>query len=104
MIAVDQAREPQSESENDASCDFTTSILKMTEQFLNSRKVSTISHETDLAELKRTREDMLQVIERFKKFKQTCESAFLQSVKVLEVQIEILEKQLTGNSELADLV
>ncbi len=47
---------------------------------------------------------MLQTIERFKKFKQTCESAFLQSVKVLEVQIEILEKQLTGNSKLAEVV
>jgi hypothetical protein len=76
----------------------------MTEQFLSARKVSAISQESDLAELKRTREDMIQAIERFKKYKSTCGSGMLQAVKEFAVQIEILEKQLTGNSELADLV
>ena len=101
---MDQAHEPQSESEDGASCDFTKSILKSIEKFLDARKNSTISHETDLADLKRTREEMLQAIEKFKKFKSNCESGFLESVKGLTVQIDILEKQLSGNHKLADHV
>lgn len=76
----------------------------MIEQFINARKNSTLSHETDLTDLKRTREDMLQAIERFKKFQKNCESSFLESVKAIEAQISILEKHQTENQKLTDIV
>ena len=104
LIAVDQQPEPQSESEGSAPCDFTNSILTMIEQFLDARKNSTISHETDLADLKRTREDMLQTIERFQRFRSNCEDSLLGAVKSFAVQIEILESQLIENHKLTDQV
>lgn len=104
LIAVDQSHEPQSESEEGVSCDFTKSILKSIEQFLDARKNSNISNETDLADLKRSRDEMLQAIERFKKFKSTCEGGYLEAVKGLTAQIDILEKQLRENLKLTDHV
>jgi len=104
LIAVDEFHEPQSELEDDASCDFTESIVNVIKKFLEARKNSTISHEADLADLKRTRKDMLQAIDRFSKFQTNCEDGFLAAVKGLTAQIDILEKLLTENDKLADLV
>ena len=71
--------------------DFKKSIRNMIEEFLIARKNSTISHETDIIDLKRTREDMIQAIDRFKKFQPTCDS-LLETVKGFETQINHLEK------------
>jgi hypothetical protein len=76
----------------------------MIEQFLDARKNSMISHETDLADLKRTRDDMLQTIERFQRFQSNCEDGLLGAVKGFKVQIDILESQLVENYKLIDHV
>ncbi len=47
---------------------------------------------------------MLQAIERFRRFQNNCEDGFLGAVKGLTAQIDILEKLLTENQKLADLV
>ena len=59
------------------SADFAQAVQKLINQFLDARKNSTISHETDIEDLKRARNDLNQQIERFKKFKPITDGSLL---------------------------
>ena len=59
------------------SADFAQAVQKLINQFLDARKNSTISHETDIEDLKRARNDLNQQIERFKKFQPITDGGLL---------------------------